>query len=92
MLEDPRELLLLALAPLEPPPPLNALELPEPRSLDTLRFPTRSPPPEVLALAFPPSLAPEPVLSRMAACSVLPVPVPALLVPAFCRLACVDWF
>jgi hypothetical protein len=88
MLDAPRELLLLALAPLEPPLP-NALELRDPLPLETLRSPTRSPDPRLLGslalrvLAVPPCRALDPLRSRIAACSVRPV-------PPFCRAVCND--
>src|SRR5690348_759664 len=92
MLEAPRELLLLAPEPLNPPPPLKALELREPPSLETLRLPTRSPFPLELRLPVPPAcrLA-EPALSRMAACCGLPVLLLRVPAPPFCRFVGRDW-
>jgi len=89
MLDAPRELLLLALAPLVPPLP-KALELRDPLPLEMLRSPTRSPdarllgsPPALRVLAVPACRVLDPLRSRIAACSVRPV-------PPFCRAVCSD--
>src|SRR5436190_20483415 len=86
MLDDPRALLLRALLPVDPPPPPNALVSRDPLLLGTLRLPTRSPldaPFAVLLVAALRSL--DPLRSRMAACSVRPVPDAAPVLPC-CRL------
>src|SRR4029077_8113911 len=79
MLDEPRELLVRALFPLKPPDPLpRALGFGEPPPLETLRSPTRSPPPprlELLSLTPPPLLrAPEslpPALRSLPPCWLL---------------------
>lgn len=81
MLDVPRELLLLALAPLDPALP-NALELRDPLPLETLRLPTRSPDPRLLG-SPPLCRVFDPLRSRIAACSVRPV------LP-LCRADCSD--